>query len=751
MSSSRPRWGRWLALGMLVGGAGVPRTARAQIVPDSLPFRNPALPLAVRVRDLVARLSLEEKAAQLTAEAPAIPRLGIPAYKYWDEANHGVVDPGHATVFPQSIALAATWDPALVGRVASVISDEARAKYRGIVEALPTASGAGAQLMALTFFAPNVNIDRDPRWGRGQETFGEDPFLTSRLGVAFVRGMQGNDPLHLKTVATAKHFAVHSGPEAIRFHFNADASPYDLTDTYLPQFEALVREGGVSAVMSSYNRTNGVPMTANPAFLTHLLREQWGFGGYVVSDCTAVEQLADGHHYAKGHVQASAMALAAGVDMACMGNPAQTVVQAVQQGLLTAAQVDTAVTRVFNVRFRLGMFDPNGQGPYAAILASDVETSAHQALARAAADEAMTLLKNVPVGSRPLLPLALHRGQTIALIGPMAARGAALYGNYSGVPSTDVSLVDGIRRRADSVGVKVTTVEGTDTLGVDIAHLDDAVVAARTADVVVMALGVPWSFGEEFDFSTLDLPAGQELLLERVAATGKPIVLVLVTGHPLTIGWAAAHVPAILLAWYPGEVGGLAVADGLFGDVDPAGRLPVTFYRSVDDLPSYESYDMRHTPGRTYRYFTGAPLYAFGFGLSYTTFRYRGLTLPSAVAVGDSVPVSVEVTNTGSRAGDAVVEVYVSKLPAVHESPGRVSGYPIRALAAFQRASLRAGETRRVVLTLRPGAFSTVTEDGQRVAQPGTFEIAVGGAQPGAGNHYASSAVGTSREIRIHQ
>jgi beta-glucosidase len=423
----------------------------------------------------------------------------------------------------------------------------------------------------------------------------------------------------------------------------------------------------------------------------------------------------------------------------------------VQQGLVTETKVDSALARVLTARFRLGMFDSIDRGPYALIPSTDVETPAHQALARRAADAAMTLLKNAVVQGRPVLPLTVNRGQTIAVIGPMAARGADLYGNYSGTPSWDVSILEGIRDRAGRLGVTVTAVEGTDTLGVDISHLDDAVNAVRAADVAVMALGVPWALEEMFDFATLDLPAGQELLLERVMATGKPVVLVLVTGHALTMGWAAAHVPAILLAWYPGEAGGLAVADALFGDVDPAGRLPVTFYRSVDDLPPYESYDMRRTPGRTYRYFTGTPLYPFGFGLSYTTFQYRGLALPSAVAVGDSVPVSVEVSNTGSRAGDAVVEVYVSKSTSGRDSTGRVSSHPIRALAAFHRVSLHAGETRRVMLTLQPGAFTTVTEDGHRIAQAGTFGIAVGGAQPSAGNHYASSAVGVSGEIRVRK
>jgi beta-glucosidase len=696
-------------------------------------YWDPSRPLAERVADLVARLTPEEKVAQLVTDAPAIPRLGVPAYHWWSEALHGVARAGRATVFPQAIALAATFDDALVGRVAAAISDEARAKHDEAVR-----HGERGRYEGLTFFSPNVNIFRDPRWGRGQETFGEDPWLTSRLGVAFIRGMQGDDSRVLKTAATAKHFAAHSGPEALRHGFDARVSAHDLADTYLPQFEAAVREGHVAAIMPAYNRINGEPCAASPTLLQRTLRDAWGFGGYVVSDCGAIGDLVAGHHVADTPERAAALALNAGTDLSC-GDEFRALGRARDEGLVTQVAIDRAVTRLFSARFRLGLFDPPGAGPFAATTMAVVDSPTHRELARVAARESIVLLENRG-GALPL-NAGLRR---LAVVGPTADDVDVLLGNYHGEPSRAVTPLAGLRAAARARGIEVAYARGAPLAGRGggSAQLADARAVVRRSDAVVAVLGLSARYeGEEGesaenpsgDRATLGLPTAQQRLLEEVVALGKPVVLVLTAGSALSVPWAAAHVPAIVYAFYPGEEGGAALADVLFGDVSPAGRLPVTIYRSVADLPPFEDYAMR---GRTYRYLGKPPLFAFGQGLSYTTFRFANLTVtPAALAAGQDVSISVEVENTGARAADQVVQVYIAKLEAPTYAPRRW-------LAAFSRASLAPRERRLVELVVPARLFALVDEKGERRFLSGGFALAVGGGQPDASWRYPGPSEG---------
>jgi beta-glucosidase len=680
-------------------------------------------------------MTLEEKVGQLVTDAPAIPRLGVPAYHWWSEALHGVARAGTATVFPQAIGLAATFDEALVRRVADAVSDEARAKHHEAAR-----RGATGRYEGLTFFSPNVNIFRDPRWGRGQETWGEDPLLTSQLGVAFVRGMQGDDPRYLKTVATAKHFAAHSGPEAPRHGFDARVSPHDLVDTYLPQFEALVRGGRVASIMPAYNRLNGAPCAASPALLQKTLREAGGFDGYVVSDCGAIGDMVSGHHVAATTEEAAGLALNAGTDLSC-GSEFRKLTAARARGLVTDAAIDRAVGRLMAARFRLGMFDPPGAVPWAATPMSVVDSPAHRDLARAAARASIVLLENRG-GALPL-----GRGlRRLAVVGPTADDREVLLGNYHGEPSQAVTLLEGLRTRARRDGIDVAYARGAPLAGRggSSAQLAEALRAVGRSDAVVAILGLSARYeGEEGESSDsgdrthLGLPAAQQHLLEAVVATGKPVVLVLTAGSALSVPWAAAHVPAIVHAWYPGEEGGTALADVLFGDASPAGRLPVTVYRAVEDLPPFDDYSMR---GRTYRYLDRPPLWPFGHGLSYTTFRYSNLVVPPASARGADVAIDVDVENTGTRAGEEVVQAYLSK-------PDAPAYAPRRWLAAFARVALAPREKRRVHLVLPAFARSLVDEAGRRVPIAGPLALAVGGGQPDARWTYGSDARGVVSRI----
>jgi len=697
--------------------------SKSQEKPAQAPYLDPSLPFEQRVNDLVSRMTLEEKVSQMINDAPAIERLGIPAYNWWSECLHGVARAGIATVFPQAIGLAATWDTDLHHQMATVTSDEARAKYH---EALR--QNNRGQNYGLTFWSPNINIFRDPRWGRGQETYGEDPYLTARLGVAFVKGLQGDDPKYLKLVATPKHYAVHSGPESERHHFDARVDERDLRETYLPAFEACVREGKAYSVMGAYNRTNGEACCAHHELLQRILRGEWGFGGYVVSDCGAIGDIFKGHHLVGSIEEASSLAVKRGCELDCF-DEYKSLVQAVKNGLIQESEIDVAVKRLFEARFKLGMFDPPEMVAYARIPYSVNDSAPHRDLALKTARESMVLLKN----EKNLLPLKKEL-KTLAVIGPNSDVVSVLLGNYNGTPSKAVTPLEGIRNKVGA-HTQVVYARGCDWAqpATGTKDLDDAVSKAKSADAVVMFLGLsPELEGEEMEVKvegfkggdrlTLDIPKVQEKLLQAVQATGKPVVLVLLSGSAVAVNWADQHVGAILEAWYPGEEAGTAIADVLFGDYNPAGRLPVTFYKSVDQLPPFEDYAMA---GRTYRYFKGEPLYPFGHGLSYTQFKYGKLALKSAkVKPNEDVKLSVDVTNAGRRAGDEVVELYVSRQNA--SVP-----VPIRSLQGFRRIQLAAGETRKVEFTLAPRQFSVIDNNGKRVVEPGKIRVEVGGKQPG--------------------
>ena len=805
----------------------------------NMAFRNEASTFEARATDIVKRLTLDEKVQQMKDVAPAIPRLGIPAYQWWNEALHGVARSGLATVFPQAIGLAATWDDALMLRTASVISDEARAKYHEY-----SRNDSHGRYQGLTFWSPNINLFRDPRWGRGQETYGEDPYLTGQLAEQFVRGLQGADPKYFKTIATVKHFAVHSGPEPERHEFNAVVSERDLRESYLPQFERGIRQARAYSLMCAYNRLDGLAACGSDPLLKDILRGEWGFQGYVVSDCGAIDDIYLRHKIEKTAAAAAALAVRSGTDLDC-GRVYPNLVQAVNEKLITEAQIDTSLKRLFLARMKLGMFDSPARVPWAKTPYRVLDAVAHKALAREVARKSMVLLKN----TNSLLPLRKDIG-TLAVIGPNANDISMLLGNYNGTPSDPVTPLRGIReavgrttkvlyaRGSDladgfpvldgsAAGVMFTpegepglhveyfssramagpplfagtdsTVQGIWQAGSPRAdmHVDDfgvrwtgtfrpkttgtyrlaltgtmkfrlllddtvrvqsvyaqngefpdprsvqsaplqlqagrsygiqvdgeesygdarlelqwsppnetleaeAIAVAQQADVVVMMLGLTARLeGEEMpvqidgfkggDRTRIDLPAPQQRLLEKIVAVGKPTVLVLLNGSALAVNWAQGHVPAIMEAWYPGQAGGAAIADVLFGDYNPGGRLPITFYKELTDLPAFENYDMT---GRTYRFFKGSALYPFGHGLSYTTFKYGAVTTSSAtLRSGTSIVASVTVTNTGLRTGDEVVQLYATHMRSQ-------VARPIRDLRGYRRITLKPGESRTVRFTL---------------------------------------------------
>jgi beta-glucosidase len=837
---------------------------------SKLPYQDPALPIDQRVSDLVSRMTLEEKVSQMQNNAPAVPHLGIPAYDWWSEALHGVARSGYATVFPQAIGMAATWDTDLIHREAEIISTEARAKYNDAI-----AHDNHGIYYGLDFWSPNINIFRDPRWGRGQETYGEDPYLTSRLGVAFVESMQGNDPKYYKVIATPKHYAVHSGPESTRHEANVDVSPYDLWDTYLPAFRATITEAKADSIMCAYNSIDGQPACANTMLLKDILRGYWNFQGYVTSDCGAIADISGGHKFAPDQTMASVLAVKAGTDTTCgLGHPEYpTLVQAVKDGKITEAEIDTAVKRLFTARFKLGMFDPPESVPYAKIPFSENNTPEHRQASLEAARKSIVLLKN----ENHTLPLAASVG-TIAVIGPNAANLASIEGNYNGIPSAPVVPLKGMEtyfagrpkivyaqgsvftselpavvpRTVFGAGLKGEYFSGgnfsgtpvltrtdenldldwqsaapapglsstnysvrwtgtiqapgpgdykfsfhnadcypcsgsnvirayvddkpvldagekggesrhnsftvhfdagqTHSLRVEYAHdsprrgggvrlewqpnadalRDQAVGVAKQADVIVAFVGLsPDLEGEEMpvhvegfsggDRTDIALPAVQRQLLEALGATGKPLVVVLMNGSALAIDWAQQHAAAILEAWYPGEEGGMAIAQTLAGENNPAGRLPVTFYASVKDLPPFDDYSMKN---RTYRYYKGHALYPFGYGLSYTSFGYSQLKVsPATAKAAGPVSVSVRVTNSGKAKGDEVVELYLN--------PPAAADAPIRALKGFKRVSLDPGASTQVEFVLDARDLSSVSTDGTRTVEPGKYAISVGGSQPG--------------------
>jgi beta-glucosidase len=668
---------------------------------SSLPaYRDQSLSVEKRVNDLVSRMSLEEKISQMQYTAPAIPRLGIAEYNWWNECLHGVARNGIATVFPQAIGMAATWNPELIRQEADIISTEARAKYREAIEANQHGIYQG-----LTFWSPNINIFRDPRWGRGQETYGEDPYLTSAIGKAFVEGLQGTDPNIFKVVATAKHFAVHSGPESERHRFDAWPPVQDFYDTYLPAFEALVKEAKVYSVMSCYNRVYGTPSSASPFLFEKHLRDKWNFKGYVVSDCWAISDIYNFHNFVPTAEQAASLSVRAGTDLAC-GPEYASLVNAVAKGFITEYEIDVAVKRLMEARFRLGMFDAAGSVVYDTISPSHNNTPAHSAFALKVARESIVLLKN----QDKVLPLS-DKIRKIAVIGPYADDTAVLLGNYNGTPSAPVTLIKGIQSRAGKK-VKVLYCQGVDRpevivrnqqslQGYDAIALEmekEALKIAVSADMIIFCAGIsPNLEGEEMDVkvegfsggdrTTLDLPASQQKLLEKLKATGKPVILVLTNGSALAVNWAGDNVDAIIEAWYPGQQGGNAVADVIFGKYNPAGRLPVTFYKSVNDLPPFNEYAM---DGRTYRYFQQKPLYPFGYGLSYSIFRY-GILNPSrrSYNVNDTIVIRLTVENTSKLAGDEVVQLYAV-------SPETAKDKRIKFLVGFNRVNIPAVDEQKI-------------------------------------------------------
>ncbi|MGA2808105.1 MAG: glycoside hydrolase family 3 C-terminal domain-containing protein [Terracidiphilus sp.] len=888
---------RWLAF---VALAFTLAAARTQAQQD--PWLDPKLPAAERAHALVGRMTLEEKAAQLEDWATSIPRLGVPDYQTWNEALHGVARAGSSTVFPQAIGMAATWDPTIVQGMGNVISAEARAKYNQAQR-----EGNHRIFFGLTFWSPNINIFRDPRWGRGQETYGEDPFLTSRLGVAFVSGVQGADLNHLRAVATSKHFAVHSGPEQLRHGFNVDPSPRDLEETYLPAFRATVTEGHVQSVMCAYNSIDGWPACTNKMLLKEHLRDAWGFKGFVVSDCGAIVDVNQGHKKTADITHSAALSLQAGTDLSCsIWTPGfNTLADAVHQGLVPEDLVTQAAERLYTARFQLGLFDPQGSSPLDNIRISLELLGQDRQVSLKAAQESIVLLKNTGV-----LPLKTAPGH-IAVLGPTADLLPSILGNYVGTPIRPVTPLDGMLQQfksspilyaqgstlATGVGVPVPRTafglnkglkaeffatpdwtgrpvatitqpevqadwenalpvpqlathnysvrwtgslavpgpghyvfsiesgdsfpyspqetyrfvldgkvlsEGslragndlsamgnfkaapgasptappvmqfpkTPTIAVDFtdtnphdfrleyshagdqagggvtlkweapaqAQLDEAVARAREADIVVAFVGLsPQLEGEEMpikidgfvggDRTSLDLPAPQQKLLEAVAATGKPLIVVLQSGSAVALNWANQHAQAVLEAWYPGVEGGSAIARTLAGLNNPAGRLPITFYSSLDGLPAFTDYTLK---GRTYRYFTGKPLWGFGYGLSYSSFKYGPVKLSAdTVKAGDPITATITVTNSSAVPGDEVVEAYL-KTPQ--------SGGPVHSLVGFQRVAIAPGESKEVTLNIDPRSLSSVDDKGNRAILAGKYTLTLAGAQPSETESKSESA-----------
>ncbi len=708
----------------------------AQTVP---PFRDTQLSFEKRVDDLLSRLTLEEKVKQMMHTAPAIERLNIPAYNWWNEVLHGVArTPYHTTSYPQAIGMAATWDTNSLRTMADYSAMEGRAIHNIAIKEGKT----GEAYLGLTYWTPNINIFRDPRWGRGQETYGEDPFLTAMLGKAFVHGLQGDDPRYLKAAACAKHFAVHSGPESTRHSDNIIPSLYDLWDTYLPAFKELVVNAKVAGVMCAYNAVNTQPCCANDLLMNDILRHQWNFTGYVTSDCWAVD---DFFRYHKTHKDATSSAIDAlihGTDVECGNSVYIKLLDAVKDGSIKEMQLDISLRRLFMIRFRLGMFDPPEMVPFANAKQTELESAAHKEQALKMARQSIVLLKN----QDHLLPLS-KKIKKIALLGPNADNKISILGNYNGTPSRIYTVLDGLKDKlGDNTEIYYEkAISFTNDTLVDLAVLKNKL---SQMDLIIFAGGIsPELEGEEMpvkvegfsggDRTSIKLPANQTRFMKWLKSTGKPVVFVMMTGSALAIPWEAENIPAIINGWYGGQSAGTAIADVLFGDYIPAGRLPVSFYRSDKDLPEFSNYSME---GRTYRYFKGETLFPFGYGLSYTKFHYGNLKLPATLKKGTRLNMNVSVTNTGKFDGEEVVEIYVS-----HQ--GKKLHAPIRALKGFQRISLRSGESRLLHYTLTAEDLSLVDENGHAYEPEGSIMISVGGGQPGQKIKMSSNVVSQSSII----
>jgi beta-glucosidase len=686
-------------------------------------FQDPSLSVDKRVNDLVAWLTLEEKVAQMLNAAPAVERLGIPAYNWWNECLHGVARTSFkVTVYPQAIGMAATFDKNSLHQMADYTAEEGRAINNESIK-----KGNRDIYLGLTYWTPNINIFRDPRWGRGQETYGEDPYLTGTLGKAFVTGLQGNDPKYLKAAACAKHYAIHSGPESSRHEFNAEISDYDLWDTYLPAFRNLVVNAKVAGVMCAYNAFKGQPCCGNDLLMNNILRNDWGFKGYVTSDCGAIDDFYERHKTHKDAESAAADAVLHGTDVECGNTTYKSLIGAVKDGRLTEQQLDVSLKRLFTIRFRLGMFDPAELVKYARITTAVLESPAHKAQALKMARQSIVLLKN----QAHTLPLS-RRLKKIAVIGPNADNAESILGNYNGTPTKLVTALQGIKAKLGR-GTEVIYDRGTEFVGQPGINPDFSALVnkVKDADAIIFVGGIsPQLEGEEMkvkqagfsggDRTSIALPAIQTQLLKALHATGKPVVFVLMTGSAIAMPWEAGHLPAILNAWYGGQDAGTAIADVIFGDYNPAGRLPVTFYKGDSDLPSFTDYSMNN---RTYRYFKGQPQYGFGYGLSYSSFKYDGLIMPSTIPAGKKINVSVRVTNAGKIDGEEVAELYLSH-------PGSGIKTPIRALKGFDRVFIKAGQSKTLHFELTPEDLSLINADGHATTLKGKLLISVGGCQP---------------------
>lgn len=687
---------------------------------EKLDYLDTALPFFERAKDLISRLTLEEKVGLMNHPAHGIPRLNIPAYNYWSEALHGVARNGRATVFPQAIAMAATWDRELIRQVATAISDEGRAKFHAALKR----NGYTQQYQGLTFWSPNVNIFRDPRWGRGQETWGEDPFLTGEMAAEFVKGLQGDDPKYLKAAACAKHYAVHSGPEKDRHHFNAVVTKRELYDTYLPAFKKLVIEANIESVMGAYNRTLGEPCCASQLLIEDILRGEWGFQGHYVSDCMALSDFHLNHKVTKDAAESAALALQRGCDLGC-DHVYNEIPEAIQRGLVTEADVDRSLERTLLTRFKLGMFDPPEDVPFASISTDVVASKEHRELAYKTATEAVVLLKN----KNNILPIKPST-KKIFVTGPTATSLEVLLGNYYGFNNQMVTLLEGlVGRIPEGMGLEYHS-------GAPLKHPREipntwAPGMAQSADITIVCAGnssfLEGEEGESLlspqngDRADLALPQSQIDYIKELAIHGTRIVLVLTGGSPIALGEVEDMVEAILFVWYPGMEGGRAVADVLFGDHSPSGKLPVTFPKSLAQLPAFDDYSMN---GRTYRYMTAEPLYPFGFGLSYTQFEYSELQLDKpTLPMGDSLHVSLTLTNRGASDSAETAQFYLSDL---HAS----TVVPLHHLIGFEHVYLKAGECKTLKFTITPEMMSFYNDDGNLTLEPGQFKLEVGGCSP---------------------
>ena len=695
------------------------------------PYLNQSLPVEVRVNNLVSKLTLEEKVYQMMNGSPAIPRLHIPEYNWWNEALHGVARSGVATIFPQAIGMAATFDDSLIFKVASSISDEARAMYNASVK-----RGYRSQYGGLTFWTPNINIFRDPRWGRGQETYGEDPFLTATLGVKFVNGLQGNNSKYLKVAACAKHFAVHSGPEKLRHTFNAQPSQKDLWETYLPAFHALVN-AKVEAVMCAYNRTDGEACCANTYLLQDVLRNQWGFKGHIVSDCGALDDIYQGHKLVADKTQAAALALRRGVNLNC-GDTYLSLIDAVKKGIITEKQIDSSLAILLRTRFRLGLFDKETDNLYNRIPESVINSTSHRELAKKVAEESVVLLKNNGV-----LPLRNDLKEYF-ITGPNASSVDVLLGNYYGVNGNLVTILEGLASQIRP-GSQMHYRQGILLDRENINPIDWSSGEAKEADATIVVLGISGllegeegesiassSAGDRLDYN---IPQNQiEYLKKLKRENSKPVIAVITGGSPMNLSEIHELADAVLLVWYPGEEGGNAVADIVFGRVSPSGKLPITFPKSLDQLPAYEDYSMK---GRTYRYMKEEPMYPFGFGLSYTSFSYSNLHLSkNTVQKNETAVAEVIVTNTGKFKSDEVVQLYLTR-----EDLGEST--PLYSLKGFKRISLEPGASKKISFPITPNAMELINEEGRPVMVSGKIKISIAGSLPSG----RSEALGAAKHV----